>query len=196
VEGGSPETLARAQAVPRSRVFQVTPLEAIDNGDHGLANLPATAGAAVEDARDYLLLIVGHAQEHLGQSIAYARSIGVTPPWSIRPPRPSPASTAEIDGRTARGTIRDKNQLGNLTVSFVDGDFERIGVTEGDFVEIEACGESERVFVGAELFDVRPGEWVLYPSPDGHWSLALSFGNAAQTFGCEGGETIEIRPGE
>ena len=32
--------------------------------------------------RAYLLILLSHAHEHLGQSIAYARSIGVVPPWS------------------------------------------------------------------------------------------------------------------
>lgn len=32
--------------------------------------------------RAYLLVLLTHAHEHLGQSIAYARSLGVVPPWS------------------------------------------------------------------------------------------------------------------
>jgi uncharacterized damage-inducible protein DinB len=32
--------------------------------------------------RDAMLIVVTHAHEHLGQSIAYARSNGVVPPWS------------------------------------------------------------------------------------------------------------------
>ncbi len=32
--------------------------------------------------RAYLFILLTHAHEHLGQSIAYARSIGVVPPWS------------------------------------------------------------------------------------------------------------------
>ena len=32
--------------------------------------------------RAYLLILLTHSHEHLGQSIAYARSIGVVPPWS------------------------------------------------------------------------------------------------------------------
>ncbi|MFY9821953.1 MAG: DinB family protein [Thermoanaerobaculia bacterium] len=32
--------------------------------------------------REALLIVVSHAHEHLGQSIAYARSNGVVPPWS------------------------------------------------------------------------------------------------------------------
>jgi uncharacterized damage-inducible protein DinB len=36
--------------------------------------------------RGVLLYIVPHIAEHLGQSIAYARMIGVVPPWSQDPP--------------------------------------------------------------------------------------------------------------
>lgn len=32
--------------------------------------------------RAYLLILLDHAHEHLGQSIAYARSNGIVPPWS------------------------------------------------------------------------------------------------------------------
>ena len=32
--------------------------------------------------RDLLLILLSHSHEHLGQLIAYARSNGVTPPWS------------------------------------------------------------------------------------------------------------------
>jgi hypothetical protein len=30
------------------------------------------------------MLLLSHAHEHLGQSIAYARSNGVAPPWTAR----------------------------------------------------------------------------------------------------------------
>lgn len=32
--------------------------------------------------RAYLLILLTHAHEHLGQAIAYSRSVGVVPPWS------------------------------------------------------------------------------------------------------------------
>ncbi len=32
--------------------------------------------------RNFIISMIGHAHEHLGQSIAYARINGVTPPWS------------------------------------------------------------------------------------------------------------------
>jgi uncharacterized damage-inducible protein DinB len=37
--------------------------------------------------RGVLLYIVQHIAQHLGQQIAYARSIGVVPPWTVDPPR-------------------------------------------------------------------------------------------------------------
>jgi uncharacterized damage-inducible protein DinB len=37
--------------------------------------------------RGVLLFIVQHIAQHLGQQIAYARSIGVVPPWTNDPPR-------------------------------------------------------------------------------------------------------------
>jgi uncharacterized damage-inducible protein DinB len=37
--------------------------------------------------RGVLLYIVQHIAQHLGQQIAYARSIGVAPPWTSDPPR-------------------------------------------------------------------------------------------------------------
>ena len=43
--------------------------------------------------RGILLFIVRHAAEHLGQSIAYARSVGIVPPWTedAQKPQAKPA---------------------------------------------------------------------------------------------------------
>jgi uncharacterized damage-inducible protein DinB len=41
--------------------------------------------------RRVLMIVQTHMHEHLGQSIAYARSIGVTPPWSEAGEQPPPA---------------------------------------------------------------------------------------------------------
>jgi len=37
--------------------------------------------------RGILIYIVPHIGEHLGQAIAYARVLGVVPPWSVDPPK-------------------------------------------------------------------------------------------------------------
>lgn len=46
--------LATAQQVPRTQTFQVTMIEAANNGDHGLGNVPEPARAALADARGFL----------------------------------------------------------------------------------------------------------------------------------------------
>jgi len=46
--------LAKAQKVPAAQVFQVTMIEAKNNGDRGLVNVPEPARAALEDARTFL----------------------------------------------------------------------------------------------------------------------------------------------
>ncbi len=56
-----------------------------------IAELPETELAATADffgrpmtKQAIMLAIATHAHEHLGQSIAYARTCGVVPPWSAR----------------------------------------------------------------------------------------------------------------
>jgi uncharacterized damage-inducible protein DinB len=45
--------------------------------------------------RAYVLMLLTHNHEHLGQAIAYARSIGVTPPWSEAGEAPAEEPAAE-----------------------------------------------------------------------------------------------------
>lgn len=47
--------------------------------------------------RSYLLLLLAHSHEHLGQSIAYARSIGVVPPWSQPASGDEPGAEEEVE---------------------------------------------------------------------------------------------------
>jgi len=35
--------------------------------------------------RNFMISLLNHGHEHLGQAIAYARMNGVTPPWSVKP---------------------------------------------------------------------------------------------------------------
>jgi len=48
-------------------------------------------GGAELSQRRILMIVQTHMHEHLGQSIAYARSVGVTPPWSEGDGAPPPA---------------------------------------------------------------------------------------------------------
>ncbi len=66
--------LDRSLAYAKSAVPEIDDLES----EADMFGFPATK-------RAYLLILLTHNHEHLGQAIAYARSLGVVPPWS-RPP--------------------------------------------------------------------------------------------------------------
>ena len=52
-----------------------------------------------QSKRAYLLIVMAHAHEHLGQSIAYARTAGVVPPWSQPAPEADGADGADAGGQ-------------------------------------------------------------------------------------------------
>jgi uncharacterized damage-inducible protein DinB len=73
--------------------------------DYAAAALGGLDTAALEETvqplgfpasrRAYALILLTHNHEHLGQAIAYARSIGVTPPWSEGPGEGAEAEAGE-----------------------------------------------------------------------------------------------------
>ena len=63
--------LNRSLAYAKSAVREIEDLDA----ETDMFGFPATK-------RAYLLILLTHNHEHLGQAIAYARSLGVVPPWS------------------------------------------------------------------------------------------------------------------
>jgi uncharacterized damage-inducible protein DinB len=58
--------------------------QSIDTLSDADLDKPAKIFGREGTVRELLLLVATHAHEHLGQSIAYARSNGVTPPWSVK----------------------------------------------------------------------------------------------------------------
>lgn len=77
------ESLADPEAV------QEALKESFDHVRHAIANVmdeslddPVNLFGQDANKRQVLTLLVNHMHEHLGQSIAYARTNGVTPPWS------------------------------------------------------------------------------------------------------------------
>jgi uncharacterized damage-inducible protein DinB len=68
------------RALQQSIEFTRTAMRAMTAAD---LDAPATIFGRNSTKRDACLLAMVHAHEHLGQLIAYARSNGVTPPWSM-----------------------------------------------------------------------------------------------------------------
>jgi len=175
-----------------------------DSFAYAVAAIPSIADLDEEVAtwgfpaskRDYLLTLQSHAHEHLGQTIAYTRSLGITPPWSRRPEPVVAESVATFEGASARAEISALDHFGNLATTFVASDLETIGIGLGERVVVEACGGAADALFGYELFDVRPGEWVAFVSPSGHLTVAVSYGSAAETLGCSQPVAVGLRPAE
>jgi len=64
------------------------------DGEHDLDEEIEVFGQTMKK-RDVFFIIAGHCHEHLGQTIAYARSNDVAPPWS----QPPPAAEEEGSGK-------------------------------------------------------------------------------------------------
>ncbi len=146
--------------------------------------------------RDYLLILQGHAHEHLGQTIAYTRILGITPPWSQQPETVDADSVATFEDSSGHAEISSIDRFGNLVTTFVASDLERIGVELGSRIAVKACGGSAEVLFGNELFDVRPGNWVAFVSASGHLTLGISYGSAAESLGCNQPEAVVLRPAD
>ena len=146
-----------------------------------------------ESKRDYLLLLMSHAHEHLGQSITYTRELGITPPWSQTAETEQAPSTAVFEDGIARGTIVSIDRFGNLETSFVAKDLETLALEVGTQVALEACDSSAQALLGEHLFDVRPGQWIALISPQGTLTVGKSFGSAAEEFNCPVGSNAVLR---
>ena len=70
-----------AKALKDSFAHMEGAFEAMSDAD---LDKPAEFFGMKTTARGAYLLLLSHAHEHLGQAIAYARSINVTPPWTAK----------------------------------------------------------------------------------------------------------------
>lgn len=145
---------------------------------------------------DYLLLAASHAHEHLGQSIAYARSAGIVPPWSeVREPQRR-ESVAQIEDHTARGHIESIDRFGNLVTDLVPADLAALDLTVGDTLILMIAETAVDVFVADHVMDVGDGEWFAVVNRGGTLTIGRSYASAAQTLTCEAGDAIAVRPSQ
>ena len=92
-----PQDMPSAMAWMREREATVTAKDEVvaalrESVDYAAGSVRGLASPALEEEMDafgfaasrraYVLILLTHNHEHLGQAIAYARSVGVTPPWS------------------------------------------------------------------------------------------------------------------
>lgn len=80
---GSSESDKKTALAMMEKSFSVIKEEAAKFSEEDL-NKEIEAFGMKFSVRNFMVTMIGHLHEHLGQSIAYARMNGVTPPWSAQ----------------------------------------------------------------------------------------------------------------
>ncbi|HEY2292449.1 MAG TPA: DinB family protein [Thermoanaerobaculia bacterium] len=86
--GVNPQTLEKEMSGDKAKTIDAL-TKSFDNAREAILAVPESdldrkikIFGQEATVRDAMMVIASHAHEHLGQSIAYARSNGVVPPWS------------------------------------------------------------------------------------------------------------------
>ena len=139
-------------------------------------------------------LAVWHASDHYGQLAVYLRMNGVVPPASQPAPvEPASPSTAVFKDGGAFGTVtRVQLPFGNLIASFVEADFQSIGIAAGQSFQLRCRDNTFNVLLGKRIGDVPLGEWVAFRSAQGAFTIGRNFGNAAETSKCMAGDSLFV----
>jgi uncharacterized damage-inducible protein DinB len=80
------------EALNKSFTSAIAMVQGMTNAD--FAKLEPKLGPQANDG-DVIYILVTHAHEHLGQAIAYARSNGITPPWTAAAEKKNPQAPRE-----------------------------------------------------------------------------------------------------
>jgi len=99
----------------------------------------------------------------------------------------------EIGTRRIRATCLYVDRFGNVRLNLTAPEVEGLGIVQGSRVEVEL--ETDRFYaVAARTFaDARAGDIILYEDAYRNIALAISRGNAAETFGVRAGLEVRLR---
>jgi S-adenosyl-L-methionine hydrolase (adenosine-forming) len=99
----------------------------------------------------------------------------------------------EVTARRIRATSLYVDRFGNIQLNLDREHLEQFGIEPGRQVEIEHAGDRYYACAARTFADARAGEVILYEDAYDNVALAISGGNAAQTFNVSAGDEIRIR---
>jgi S-adenosyl-L-methionine hydrolase (adenosine-forming) len=99
----------------------------------------------------------------------------------------------EISHRRIRATCLYVDRFGNMQLNLTRADLDKCGVEPGHQVEVEHSGDRYYAIAARTFADARGGEIILYTDAYENVALAISGGNAAQTFNVSAGAELRIR---
>jgi S-adenosyl-L-methionine hydrolase (adenosine-forming) len=172
--------------------------------DNGLL-IPAAEGLGVEGAfeitnRRYALDPVSatfHGRDVFAPAAAHL-SLGLDPaelgpPLAaddlVRPKLPQ----AEIGERRVRAKCVYVDRFGNIQLNVHATQLQPLGIVPGRQVEVELAMDRFYALAARTFADARPGDIILYEDAYRNIALAISRGNAAETFGVRAGMDVRLR---
>ena len=99
----------------------------------------------------------------------------------------------QISERRIRARCLYVDRFGNMQLNLNHTDLEQCGLEPGDKVEVEYAGDLYYATVARTFADARGGEIILYEDAYQNVALAISGGNAAETFHVAAGAELRIR---
>ena len=99
----------------------------------------------------------------------------------------------QISERRIRATCLYVDRFGNMQLNLTHADLEQCGLEPGHKVEVEYAGDFYYATVARTFADARGGEIILYEDAYQNVALAISGGNAAETFHVAAGAELRIR---
>ena len=173
--------------------------------DNGLLAPAADALGGIEEVneitnRDYALEPVSptfHGRDVFSPAAAHL-ALGVEPrelggsvePGSLtRLEFPKP----ELGTRRIRATCLYVDRFGNIQLNLTAKEVEALGIVPGVRVEIELPVDRFYAIAARTFADARVGDIILYEDAYQNIAVAISRGNAAQTFGVRAGTEVRLR---
>jgi len=98
----------------------------------------------------------------------------------------------EIGSRRIRATCLYVDRFGNIQLNLTARDLEPLGIVPGTNVEIALPVDRFYAVAARTFADARPGDTILYEDAYQNIAVAISRGNAAQTFNVRAGTEVRL----
>jgi len=132
------------------------------------------------------------AAAHLAAGVPLERlGPAVDPSTLVRIELPEP----EVGRTQVSATVLGVDRFGNVATNVRRSHVERLGLENGDNVEIRLTLDRYFAVVANTFADAAPGELILYEDSYGLVTLAISSGNAARLTGAAPGDELRIAVG-
>lgn len=99
----------------------------------------------------------------------------------------------QIGTRRIRATCLYVDRFGNIQLNLTAREVETLGIVPGRRVEVELPVDRFYAVAARTFADARAGDIILYEDAYQNITLAISRGNAAETFGVRAGTEVRLR---